>query len=115
MTRIKRGVMASKRRKNILKKTKGYRYGRSNKYKAAKNAWIKAKTYAYRDRRAKKRKMRQLWNLKISAALKSLGTNYSKFVDSLHKNKVELDRKVLANLAQNEPQVFESVVKEIQK
>lgn len=113
MTRIKRGVQANKKRKNILKKTKGYKYGRKNKVRLAKNAWIKAKTYAYRDRRTKKRNMRSLWNIKINAGARENGISYSKLINGLKKNKIELDRKILATLAENDKQSFKAVVEAV--
>lgn len=110
MSRVKRGVMHVKHRKNILKAAKGYRLGRSNKIKAAKVAIIKAGKYAYRDRKNRKRVNRALWNVKINAALRPLGFSYSKFIFQLKKNKIELDRKILADLAENNPAIFAEVV-----
>ncbi|MCK4800236.1 50S ribosomal protein L20 [Candidatus Parcubacteria bacterium] len=110
MTRIKRGVMANKRRKKVLKKAKGYLNARSKKYKAAKEALMKAGTYAYRDRKAKKRTMRALWQIRINAKVREYGLSYSKFIHALKLTKVEIDRKVLSELAVDNPEVFAKIV-----
>ncbi|MDI6603031.1 MAG: 50S ribosomal protein L20, partial [Patescibacteria group bacterium] len=105
MVRVKRGKLAHKRRKHLLKYAKGFRWGRKAKYRLAKVAVMKAWRYAYRDRRAKKREFRALWQIKINAACRQLGLSYSKFIAGLKKNKIELDRKILATLAQNHPEI----------
>ncbi len=110
MVRVKRGTTAHKRRKNILKHAKGFRWGRKTKYKAAKDALAHAWSYAYRDRRTKKRNFRQLWQIKINAACREQGITYSRFIAGLKKNKIELDRKILAQLAQTKPEVFKKIV-----
>lgn len=110
MTRIKRGVMANKRRKKVLKKAKGYLNARSKKYKAAKEALMKAGTYAYRDRKAKKRTMRALWQIRINAKVREYGLSYSKFIHALKLTRVEIDRKVLSELAVDNPEVFVKIV-----
>jgi len=110
MTRVKRGKIAHKRRKNILKYTKGFRWGRKSKYRQAKEALYHAWRYAFRDRKAKKRDFRKLWQAQINAACRQQGISYSKFIAGLKKNKIELDRKILAQLAQNHPQIFEKIV-----
>ncbi|MCK5332533.1 50S ribosomal protein L20 [Candidatus Parcubacteria bacterium] len=110
MTRVKRGVMANKRRKKVLKKAKGFLNARSKKYKAAKEALMKAGTYAYRDRKAKKRTMRGLWQIKINAGVRELGLNYSKFIHALKIGKIDIDRKILAEIAVENPLIFKSVV-----
>jgi large subunit ribosomal protein L20 len=110
MVRIKRGKIAHKRRKHLLKYAKGFRWGRKSKYRAAKEALYHAWEYAYRDRRTKKREFRALWQIQINAACRQLGLSYSKFIAGLKKNKIDLDRKILANLAQNHPQIFEKIV-----
>ncbi|MEA3293143.1 MAG: 50S ribosomal protein L20 [Patescibacteria group bacterium] len=115
MTRVKRGTIAHKRRKNILKHTKGFRWGRKSKYKAAKEALFHAWTHAYRDRRRKKRDFRQLWQVKINAACRELGLTYSKFINLLKKNKIELDRKILADLAENKPEIFKKIIEKIKE
>ena len=110
MPRVKRGIGANKRRKNLLKHTKGFRWGRKSKYVAAKEAMQHAWEYAYRDRKAKKRTFRNLWNIQINAACREKGLTYSKFIAGLKKNKIEVDRKVLSQLAQKNPEVFEKIV-----
>ena len=107
MVRVKRGKAAHKRRKNVLKKTKGFRWGRKSKYKAAKEALLHAGKYAYRDRKTKKRNFRRLWQIQIGAACKEQGLSYNKFINGLKKNKIELDRKSLAELAKNNPMELE--------
>lgn len=96
MPRVKRGVMHSKRRKNVLKQTKGFRWGRKKLIKVAKTAAVKAGAYAYRDRRAKKRTARALWQVQLNAAVREYGISYSKFIAGLKTAKIEMDRKVLA-------------------
>jgi len=111
MPRVKRGTTHVKRRKNILKKTKGYNWGRKNKIKQATEAILHAGTHAMTDRRKKKRVNRRLWQTKLNAALRPLGYSYSRFIDVMTKNNCELDRKVLSQLAENKPKVFEGIVK----
>jgi large subunit ribosomal protein L20 len=113
MTRIKRGVMASKRRKKVIKKAKGYLGARSKKYKAAKEALMKAGTQAYRDRRTKKRVMRRLWQIRLNAGVREYGLTYSKFIHALKLAKIEIDRKVLSDLAMNNPAIFKSIVEKV--
>lgn len=110
MVRIKRGTTAHKRKKNILKHAKGFKWGRKSKYKAAKDALAHAWSYAYRDRRTKKRNFRQLWQIRINAACREQGISYSRFIAGLKKNKIELDRKILAQLAQTKPEIFKKIV-----
>jgi large subunit ribosomal protein L20 len=110
MTRVKRGKTASKRRKNLLKHAKGFRWGRKTKYRQAKEALFHAWVYAFRDRKVKKREKRALWQIKIGAAAKNLGLSYSKFIGALKKKNIELDRKILAELAQNHPQTFQKIL-----
>ncbi len=112
MARVKRGTTAKKRRKNVLKHTKGFKWGRKSKYKLAKQALQKAWTYAYRDRKVKKRSRRQLWQVQINAACRQHNLSYSKFIAGLKKNKIELDRKVLAQLAQEQPSIFKQIVEQ---
>lgn len=113
MARVKRGVTKTKRRKNILAQTKGYRFDRSRKERVAREAIFHAGTYAFRHRRAKKRDYRQLWNLRINAAARPLGISYSRLIGSLKKKNIGLDRKVLATLAKDYPSAFERVVKSL--
>ena len=110
MSRVKRGVTARARHKKVLALAKGFRGRRKNVYRIAKQAVMKAGQYAYRDRRAKKREFRRLWIARINAASRALGLTYSKFVAGLKKAKIDLDRKVLADLAVNDPAAFGSIV-----
>ena len=111
MPRVKRGTHRIKRRKNILARTKGMMWGRKNRITLAKTAATKAGANAYRDRRLKKRDNRGLQQTRISAAVKALGTSYSKFMGELKKRNIALDRKVLSELAAKHPNVFEKIVK----
>lgn len=111
MPRVKRGKSHLKKRKKLLKKAKGYRGGRKSKIKLAKTAVRKAGVYAYRDRRTKKRRARALWQIKINAACRENNLSYSKFINILKNNKIGLDRKILADLAENHPQTFSEIVK----
>ena len=113
MSRVKRGVIHLKKRRRILKRTKGFNAGRKNLIKQASTAAIKAGVFAYRDRRSKKRDFRALWQIKISAICKANKTSYSKFIGALKKKKVELDRKVLADLAENNPKILAKIIKEV--
>jgi large subunit ribosomal protein L20 len=113
MTRIKRGVAAHKRKKNILKRAKGFENRRSTNLAAAREALLHADKYAYRDRRNKKRDMRALWLIRLNAALRENGTTYSKFAGLLKKANIGLNRKVLSELAIAAPETFDSLVKEI--
>jgi len=96
-----------------LAHTKGYRWGRKSKYKAAKEALLKAWTYAYRDRKVKKRFFRGIWQNHISSATKAQGLSYSKFMKKLKDNHIELDRKILDDLSVNNPKVFEAIIKKV--
>jgi large subunit ribosomal protein L20 len=99
-----------KRRRAIRKAVKGYRQGRKNLLKAAKTAILKAGVYAYRDRKANKRNFRRLWAIRLNAALDPMGISYSKFIGALKKKNIVLDRKILADLALNNPKVFAAIV-----
>jgi len=110
MVRVKRGKAARKRRKRLLKYAKGFRWGRKAKYRAVKEALYHAWEYAYRDRRTKKRDFRKLWQIQISAACRQLGLSYSKFIYGLKQKKIGLNRKILAQLTQNHPEIFEKIV-----
>jgi large subunit ribosomal protein L20 len=110
MPRVKRGTIHQKKRRRILKKTKGYRGGQKSKIRAAKTAILRAGAYAYRDRRNKKRQARQLWQLKINAACRLNDLTYARFINGLKKNKIDLDRKILALLAEKHPQTFTKIV-----
>ncbi|MFH1460903.1 MAG: 50S ribosomal protein L20 [Patescibacteria group bacterium] len=113
MTRVKRGVMAHKRRKKIIKQAKGFKWGRKSKYRLAKDAVRHALVYAYRDRRTKKRVIRRLWQIKINAASREHGITYSRFINGLKKAKIEIDRKILARLAEKQPEVFAKIVEKV--
>lgn len=113
MTRVKKGVNALKSRKNILRKVKGYRFGRSTKERQANEAIFHAGTYAFAHRRDKKGDFRRLWNVRISSAVKTMGLSYSKFIDALNKRGIKLDRKILADLAENHPAIFAKVVEAV--
>lgn len=106
MARVKRGVTAHARHKKVLDKAKGYYGARSRVYRVAKQAVIKAGQYAYRDRRQRKRQFRALWITRINAAARANGLSYSRFMDGLSKAGVEVDRKVLADIAVHEPEAF---------
>jgi large subunit ribosomal protein L20 len=99
MARVKRGVVARAKHKKVLKKAKGYYGARSRVYRVAKQAVIKAGQYAYRDRRQKKRQFRALWITRINAAARECGLSYSRLINGLHKAEIEVDRKILAELA----------------
>jgi large subunit ribosomal protein L20 len=111
MPRVSRGFKARRRRKKVLKMARGYRGGRSRLFRTATEAVDRALGYAYRDRRAKKRDFRKLWIVRIGAAAKLNGTSYSRLIGGLKKANIELDRKVLANMAILDPQSFSQVVK----
>lgn len=110
MVRVKRGKTALRKRKRLLQQVKGFRWGRKNRLRAAKDALRHALVYAYRDRRRKKREMRKFWEGQINTACRKYGTSYSKFIYGLKKNKVELDRKILSQLCQNHPEIFKKIV-----
>jgi large subunit ribosomal protein L20 len=111
MARVTRGFKARRRRNKVLKLAKGFRGGRHRLYRSATEAVDRALNYAYRDRRNKKRDFRSLWIARISAAAKQNGTNYSRLMGGLKKAGVELDRKVLSNMAILDPNAFTQVVK----
>lgn len=106
MARAKNSVASRRRRKQVLKQAKGYYGARSRTFRVAKQAVIKAGQYAYRDRRVKKRNFRSLWIVRINAAARLHGLSYSQFMHGLKKAEIELDRRVLANLAMHEADVF---------
>ena len=113
MPRVKRGVTAHARHKKILKLAKGFRGRRKNVFRIAKQAVMKAGQYAYRDRRTRKRVFRQLWIARINAASRELGVTYSKFMAGCKKAQIDIDRKVLADLAVNDPAAFGSIVDKV--
>jgi len=110
MVRVKRGTITHKRRERLLKHTKGFRWGRKSKYRLAKEALFHAWTHAYFDRKKKKRDFRALWQTQLNAACRQHGMSYSKFIHGLKENRIELDRKILAQLAQNQPEIFEKII-----
>ena len=113
MTRVKRGVLKTKTRRNLLKQVKGYRFNRSTKEAAATEAVAHAGAYAFAHRRDKKGDMRRLFNVKINAVVREDGLSYSKFIDALKKKNIEVDRKILADLAENNPDTFKRVVAQV--
>lgn len=106
MSRVKKAIHAIKRRRNVLKAAKGYRFGRSKKEIEAKVAIRKAGTHAFAHRRDKKNDFKRLWNIKINAALEPMGLSYSKVMGNLKKKNISLNRKMLAEVAQTYPEVF---------
>ena len=114
MSRTKRGVISKARHKKVFKAVKGQFGRRKNTIRIARQSMEKALQYAYRDRRNKKREFRSLWIQRINAGVRSEGLTYSKFINGLNKSKIKLDRKVLADLAYNNPDAFKSLVKKVQ-
>ncbi|MGI6657484.1 MAG: 50S ribosomal protein L20 [Desulfobulbus sp.] len=111
MSRVARGFKARRRRNKVLKLAKGYRGGKRRLFKTAAEAVDRALCYAYRDRRVKKREFRRLWIARINAAAREHGVSYSRLINGLHANSIELDRKVLSNLAIVDPAAFAAVVR----
>ena len=114
MERVKRGTIANKRRKNVLKQVKGYRFGRSTKERMAHDAIFHAGTSAFRDRKRKKRIARQVWSLRINAAARENGLSYSKLIGALKHKGITLDRKVLSALAKDHPESFKRLIAQVQ-
>ena len=114
MARVKRGVTSHRRHKKVLKAVKGQWGRRKNTIRVAKQAMEKAMQYAYRDRRAKKRDFRSLWIQRINAGVRAEGLTYSKFINGLNKAGIKLDRKVLAEIAYDNPEAFKTIVKKAQ-
>ena len=113
MPRVKRGVTARARHKKVLALAKGFRGRRKNVFTVAKQAVMKAGQYAYRDRRRKKREFRALWIARINAAVREMGMSYSVFMAGLKKAQIDIDRKVLADMAVNDPAGFGSIVEKV--
>jgi len=113
MPRVKRGVTARARHKKVLALAKGFRGRRKNVFRIAKQAVMKAGQYAYRDRRAKKRVFRQLWIARINAAARSNGLTYSQFANGIRKAGIDIDRKVLADIAYHDPAAFTGIVNQV--
>ena len=110
MSRVKRGRVRAKKRKFLLLKASGFKWGRKKKIKLAKPAIKKAGVYAYRDRRLKKRNNRQLWQIKINAALREQSLSYSKFIADLKRKDIILDRKVISQLAEKQSEIFKKLI-----
>jgi len=117
MSRVKRGVNHTKKRKKLLKLVKGYRLSRKNLIRRAKEAVKHAGVHAYVGRKDKKGDFRRLWSIKLNAALRDINEkySYSKFIGNLKKNNIEIDRKILADLAENNPEVFKNIVEKVMK
>ncbi len=113
MTRVKRGKISLKRRNNVLKAAKGYRLQRSTKEREAKVALRKAGVHAFSHRKDKKNDMRKLWNVKINASLREMGTTYSKFINALKIKNIVLDRKVMSEMAEKHPKAFANLVEQV--
>ena len=113
MPRSVNHVASRAKRKNILKLTRGYYGARKNVWTVAKNTWEKGLTYAYRDRRTKKRNFRELWIQRINAAARMQNMSYSQLMGALHKAGIEINRKVLADLAMNNPEAFKAIVDKV--
>ena len=114
MSRVKRGVTSSAKHKKVLKAVKGQYGRRKSNIRVAKQALEKSLQYAYRDRRNRKRDFRSLWIQRINAGVRLEGMSYSRFIHGLQKNKIQLDRKVLAGIAYHNPEAFKSIVKKVQ-
>ncbi len=115
MPRVKRGTIHTKKRRKLLKDVKGYKWGRKNLVRLAKTARTKAGAHAFVDRRKKKRTMRSLWQIKISAFVKEQDLSYSKFIALLKENNIEVDRKILADLAENNKEAMLAIVDKVKK
>lgn len=115
MPRVKTGVVRRRRHKKVLKATKGYYGSRSKLFKRANEAFIRAGEHAFAGRKLRKRDMKKLWIIRLNAALKELGISYSVFINKLNKSNIEVDRKVLSELAVNKQEVFKAIVEKISK
>ncbi len=113
MVRVKRGTTSLKTRRNVLKQVKGYRFGRSKKERQAREAIAHAGNYAFAHRRKKKNDFRRLWTVRLNGALRPLGFSYSKFIGALKAKNIDLDRKVLSEIARLNPDVFAEIVKKV--
>lgn len=113
MPRVKRGRVAAKKRKKVLKYTKGFKWGRKSKERAAKEALLHAWTNAFQGRKEKKRDFRAVWQVKINAASRQNGLPYSKLINALKKENIKLDRKILADIAEYNPEVFSKIVNQL--
>ena len=115
MTRVTSGTTRSRRHKKVRKLAKGYKYSASRRYKTAKEAVLHAGQYAYVGRKLKRRTLRRLWIFRLNAATREHGMKYSEFIAGLKKNNVELDRKILSDIAVNDPVTFEKIVQKASK
>lgn len=115
MSRVKRGTIANKRRRKILKLAKGYRFARSRKERAAREALHHAGNHAFAHRKDKKSNFRRLWTTRINAAVRAQGMSYSRFINALKKKGIEINRKMLADMAANNPETFGRIVKSVQE
>lgn len=113
MTRVKKGVHALKRRRSVLKQTKGFRHGRKAKERQAKDALLHAGNYAFAHRKDKKSRNRKLWNIKINAGAREFGMSYSKLIGALHKKNIMLDRKIMSDFAEHHPRTFSRIIEAV--
>jgi len=113
MSRVKRGTISLKRRRNVLKQVKGYRFARSKKERAAREAIAHAGKYAFAHRKDKKADRRREWQVRINSQVRNFGFSYSKVINMLKKKKIELDRKILALIAERNPETFERIIKSL--
>ncbi len=115
MPRVKRGVIKHKKREKLMKAVKGFRWGRKNNIKLAKEAVLHAWSHAFVGRKQKKRNYRRLWNVRVNAASREHGMKYSEFINALKKKNIILDRKILSQIANENPEVFQKIVEEVKK
>ena len=115
MVRVKRGKTATRKREKLLKRVKGFYAGRKSKERAAREALLHAGHHAFQDRKKKKRVQRQTWQVQINAAARNEGLTYSKLTALLKKNKIEIDRKILSEIARKHPDIFKKIVEKIKK
>src|SRR3989338_449859 len=113
MSRVKRGVTQHARKKRLLKHTKGFMWTRKSKFRQAKEATLHAWSFQFADRKKKKRDFRRLWQVKINAAARENGLSYSKLINQLKKSNIELDRKILSDIAANHPEVFKQIISKL--
>ncbi len=113
--RTTKGAARNRAKKRLYKKAKGYRGGRGNLLRTVKETVIRAEAFAYRDRRVRKREFRKLWIIRINAAVRQRGLRYSEFIHGLGKAKIELDRKMLADLAVHDPETFDQIVEQVKQ
>ena len=115
MARVKRGVMSRKRHNKLLKEAKGYRGSRSRRIRVARQTVLKALSYAYRDRKNRKRDFRRLWIVRINAAAREHGLSYSRLISGMKRAGIDIDRKILADMAVRDPDGFRGVVNQVQQ